>query len=272
MSSYTKKFIALIVLSSTSFLFGQDNQRLAAENGFSEIIIKGYQFENDSVVNQSYLVEEVDSVGRTISFKSYDKNDSLKKANQHNWSIDGNREFVTIKDRFGNLKYSSVTIRDPKKRSIQKFQINKNNDTVIEQLWIRDQNLNDSILYNKRKGMRKVVGTRWNYNKEGQLVSRHKYNPVGGLISQEYYTYKTVDSCTKKFDQKKELVSYRCTEGNKEIWHLFENSVGYRSGIKINSEKGGTRVQTNLENGLISKIKYFSSTGERVAKMDFSYE
>ena len=58
---------------------------------------------------------------------------------------------------------------------------------------------------------------------------------------------------------------------NKEIRRILKNSEGYRSGIKLVSEKGGERVETKLENGLLEKIEYFSKKGKLLAKIKYTY-
>ena len=92
------------------------------------------------------------------------------------------------------------------------MQLSSKNDTLVEQIWIRDKNLNDSILYNVQKG-KKVLGRKWNYNQGGMLTSEERYDKNGKLMSKRSFTYQKSRNCIKKRDGNNKLVSFKCNEG-----------------------------------------------------------
>jgi len=255
-----------------SSLYSQDKeQKILADNGISKKIIQGFEYQNDSIVKQTYLVDELDKFGNTISFRKYDLNDSLVRETKYKFSDDGTTEYGEMRDKDGNLKYSMVTIKNKEKRSIRRMQINSKNDTLVEQIWIRDKNLNDSILYRVKNGKR-IVSRKWNYNQGNMLTSEERYDKNGNLISNQSYTYQKNGNCMKKRNDRNKLVSHKCKKGNKEIRKILKNSEGYRAGIKLVSEKGGERIETKLENGLLEKIEYYSRKGKLLAEIKYTYE
>jgi len=263
----------LLLIFTLSFLnlYSQDKEQgILVKNGITKRIIQGFEYRNDSLVKQTYLVDELDKFGNTISFKKYDRNDSLVRETKYKFSDDGMTEYGVIRDKDGKLKYSMVTIKNTEKRSIRRMQISSKNDTLVEQIWIRDKNLNDSILYRVRNRKR-ILSRKWNYNQGGMLTSEKRYDKNGNLLSSQAYSYQKNGNCMKKRDNRNKLVSFRCNEGNKEIWKILKDSQGYRSGIKLVSKKGGERIETKLENGLVEKIEYFSKKGRLLAEIKYTY-
>lgn len=267
-----KKLIILTFILSFTNIYSQNKrQEILAKNGIAKRIIQGFEYKNDSLIKQTYFVDELDKFGNTISFRKYDLNDSLVTETKYKFSDDGTAEYGEIRDRSGNLKYSTVTIKNKNERSIRRMQIDSKNDTLVEQIWIKDRNLNDSILYSVRN-QKRIINRKWNYNQGGMLTSEEYYDRNGDLLSSQSYTYQKIGNCIKKRDNRNKLVSHRCINGNKEIWKILKNSEGYRSGIKLVSEKGGERVETKLENELVDKIEYFSKKGKLLAKLEYTYE
>lgn len=267
-----KNLIILITILTLSNLYSQDKERkILVENGIIKIIIEGFEYKNDSLIKQTYLVDELDKFGNTVSFKTYDLNDSLVRETKYKFSNDGTTEYGEMRDKNGNLKYSLVTIKNEEKRSIRKMQINSKSDTLVEQIWIKDNNLNDSILFNVRNGKR-IVTHKWNYNQGDMLTSEERFDKNGNLLTNQSYTYQKSGKCMKKSDDSNKLISHKCVQGNKEIWKLLKNSEGYRSGIKLVSEIGGERIETKLENGLVEKIEYVSKKGKLLAEIRYIYE
>ena len=108
-----------------SNLYSQDKeQMILADNDISKRIIQGFEYQNDSIVKQTYFVDELDEFGNTISFKKYDSNDSLVRETKYTFSDDGTTEYNEMRDKDGNLKYSFVTIKNNENRSIRKMKIN----------------------------------------------------------------------------------------------------------------------------------------------------
>ena len=266
-----KQSILLIVILSFLNLYSQDKaQELLVKNDISKRIIQGFEYRNDSLIKQTYLVDELDKFGNTIAFKEYNKNDSLVGETTYKFSDDGMTENGEMRDKDGNLKYTMVTIKNKEKRSIRRMQINAKGDTLIEQIWIRDQNLNDSLLFRVRHGKR-ILDRKWHYNQGGALTSKERYDKHGNFLWRQSYTYQRNGNCVKKRDESRQLISFKCTEGNKVIWKILNNSEGYRSGIKLVSEKGGKIIETKLENGLVEKIEYFSKKGKLLATIKYTY-
>ena len=172
-----------------SNLYSQDKeQMILADNDISKRIIQGFEYQNDSIVKQTYFVDELDEFGNTISFRKYDSNDSLVRETKYTFSDDGTTEYNEMRDKDGNLKYSFVTIKNNENRSIRKMKINSKNDTLVEQIWIRDKYLNDSILFRVKNGKR-IVSHKWNYNQGNMLTSEKWYDKNGDLISNQSYSY-----------------------------------------------------------------------------------
>ncbi|WP_298903458.1 hypothetical protein [uncultured Psychroserpens sp.] len=264
--------IILITILSFSNLYAQVNeQEILIKNGITKRIIQGFEYKNDSLIKQTYLVDQLDEFGNTISFREYDLNDSLVEETKYKFSDDGMTEYGEMRDKDGKLKYTIVTIKNKEKRSIRRMQISSKNDTLVEQVWIRDKNLNDSILYRVRNG-KKIVSHKWNYNQGHMLTSKEQYDKNGNLFSSQSYTYEKSGNCMKKRGNRNKLVSIKCKDGNKNIWKILKDNVGYLSGIKLVLEKGGERIETKLENGLIEKIEYFSKKGKLLAQIKYTYE
>ncbi len=252
-----KKLLFIIFTLVFSNLYSQDKeQEILVENGITKKIIQGFEYKNDSLVKQTYLVNELDKFGNAVSLKEYDINDSLIGETKYKFSDDGMTTYGEMRDKNGKLKYAMVTIKNLEKRSIRRMQISSKNDTLVEQIWLRDKNLNDSILYRVRNGQR-ILSRKWNYNEGGTLTSEERYNKNGDLLSSQSYNYQRNGNCMKKRDNRNKLVSFKCNEGNKEIWKILEDSQSYRSGIKLVSEKGGERIETKLDNGLVEKKRIF---------------
>ncbi len=252
-------------------LYSQDKQQdLLVKNKITKKIIQGFEYKNDSLIKQTYLVDDLDKFGNTISFKEYDLNNSLIKETKYKFSDDGMTEYGEMRDKEGSLKYSMVTIKNKEKRSIRRMQINPKGDTLVEQIWIRDKNLNDSILFRIRNGKR-ILSQKWNYNQDGILNSKKRYDKNGDVLLSESFTYQKNGNCIKKKNSRSKLVSIRCIEGNKETWKILKNSEGYSSGIKVISEKGGERIVTKSENGFVEKIEYFSKKAKLLAKVKYTY-
>ncbi|WP_203296750.1 hypothetical protein [Luteirhabdus pelagi] len=267
-----KNLLILLSIVTISNLYSQNKeQRIFVENDITKRIIQGFEYKNDSLVKQTYMMDELDRFGNTVSFKEYDLNDSLLVAYKYKFSDDGTTEYGEIKDDNGKVKYYTVTIKDKEKRSIRRIQLSSVKDTLVEQIWIKDRNLNDSILYRVRNG-KKVLSHKWNYNQGNMLTSEEYYDQNGFLISKQSFTYRKTGDCMKKRDNRNKLVSHKCVDGNKEIWKLLRDGKGYRAGIRIISEKGGKRIETKLENGLVDKIEYFSKEGKLLAKIKYTYE
>ena len=266
-----KHAILLILLLSFLNLYSQNKeQQLLMKNGISKKITQGFEYRNDSLIKQTYLVDELDKFGNTISFKKYDRNDSLVRETKYKFSDDGLTENGEMRDKDGNLKYSMVTIKNKEKRSIRRMQISSAGDTIVEQIWIRDKNLNDSILFRVRNGNR-ILTRKWNYNQSGMLTSEEHYDKNGNIVSSQSYSHQKRGNCMKIRDNRNKLVAFRCNEGNKEIWKILKDSEGYLSGIKLVSKEGGERIETKLENGLVEKIEYFSKKGKLLAEIKYTY-
>jgi hypothetical protein len=266
-----KNLIILISILFISNLYSQDKeQNILAKNGIRERIIQGFEYYNDSLVKQTYHVDELDEFGNTISFRTYDLNDSLVKETKYKFSDDGTTEYGEMRDKYGNLKYSMVTIKNKEERSIRRMQINSKNDTLVEQIWIRDNNLKDSILYSVRN-QKRIISRRWNYNDGGMLISEERFDNNGNLLSRQSYNYQKSENCMTMMDSKNKLVSIKCNDENKEIRKIIKDSEGYLSGIKLVSEKGGERIETKKENGLVEKVEYFSKKGKLLAEIRYTY-
>ena len=267
-----KNTINFILILSFLNLYSQNNeQELLLSNKISKRIIQGFEYRNDTLFKQTYLVDEIDNFGNTISFKNYDKNGSLVKETNYKFSEDGMIEYGEMLDQNGILKYSMVTIKNKEKRSIRRMQINAKNDTLVEQIWIRDKNLNDSILFRVIKGKR-ILSRKWNYNNGNILISESRYDKNGDLFFRDSFTYEKSKNCWEKRNSGNKLVSIKCIEGNKEISKILKNDTGYLYGIKLISEEGGKRIETKLENGLLEKIEYFSKKGKILAVIKYKYE
>ena len=267
-----RNLITLIIILSFSNLYSQDNeQEILTKNGITKTIIQGFEYKNDSLIKQTYLVDELDEFGNTISFQEYNLNDSLVRETKYKFSDDGMTEYGEMRDKEGKLKYLLVTIKNKEKRSIRRMQISSKNDTLVEQVWIRDKNMNDSILYRVRSGKR-IISHKWNYNQGNMLTSKELYDKNGNLFSSQSYTYQKSGNCIKKRGNRNKLVSVKCTDGNMKNWKILKDSEGYRSGIKLVSEKGGERIETKLENGLLEKIEYYSKKGKLLAEIKYTYE
>lgn len=266
-----KHLLIILFCFSNIIVNSQNNeQQLLVKHGITKKIIQGFEYSNDSLVKQSYMIDELDKFGNTISFKTYDTDSSLVREYNYKFSDDGMTEYSTSQDAEGNLEYSFVTIKDKSSRSIRKMQINTKGDTLVEQMWIRDQNLNDSILYRIRNGKR-ILDQKWQYNDGSMLISRERYDDDGDLLFKESFTYQKSGNCIKRKDSNNKVISIKCIEGNKEIWKILRDREGYRSGIKLVSEKGGERIKTKLENGLTEKIEYFSKKGKLLAQIKYTY-
>lgn len=261
----------ILILSFLNIYSQNKEQELLVKNKVSKRIIQGFEYRNDTLFKQTFLVDEIDKFGNSTSFKKYDMNDSLVKETNYKFSEDGMIEKGEIRDKNGILKYSMVTIKNKEKRSIRRMQINAKNDTLVEQIWIRDKNLNDSILFRVKKGKR-IISRKWKYNNGNILISESRYNKNGDLFYRDSFTYEKSKNCWKKRNNRNKLVSIKCNEGNKEISKILKNNTGYRSEIKLISEKGGKRIETKLENGLLEKIEYFSKKGKILAEIKYKYE
>ena len=258
-----KKLTTLLLIITMSNLYSQDKeQMILADNDISKRIIQGFEYQNDSIVKQTYFVDELDEFGNTISFRKYDSNDSLVRETKYTFSDDGTTEYNEMRDKDGNLNEN---------RSIRKMKINSKNDTLVEQIWIRDKYLNDSILFRVKNGKR-IVSHKWNYNQGNMLTSEKWYDKNGDLISNQSYSYQKNGDCMKIRNDRNKLVSHKCKKGNKEIRKILKNSNGYLAGIKLLSEKGGKRIETKLENGLIEKIEYYSRKGKLLAEIKYTYK
>ena len=267
-----KKIIIHILFFTISTMYSQDiEQKILSNNKITKKIISGFEYKNDSLIKHTYFIEEFDKFGNTISFTKYDLNHSIIKQTKYNLSNDGTTEFGEIYDKNGNLKYSMITIKNKEKRSIRKMQINSNNDTLNEQIWIRDKNLNDSVLYRVKNGKRTIIRN-WNYNQGNMLTSEKRYDGNGNLILKETYTYQIDGNCIKKRNSRNKIVFHKCKKANQEIVKFLTNSEGYLAGIKLVSEKGGEKIETKLENGLTEKIEYFSKKGKLLAEIKYKYE
>ena len=267
-----KNLVVLVFILVGFNMYSQDKeQNLLVDNGIAKRIIRGFEYKNDSLVKQTYLVDELDEFGTALSFKTNDLNGTVVRESNYKFSEDGTTEYGEMRDENGNLKYYMVTIKDKEKRSIRKMQINAKHDTLVEQIWIKDKNLNDSILYRVRNGKR-ILSRKWNFNQGNVMTSEEYYDKQGDFVGSQSYTYKKNGDCIKRRNDRNTLVMHKCVEGNKEIRHLLNNREGYRSGITLVSEKGGKRVKTTLDNGLEEKVEYFSKKGKLLAKIEYTYE
>jgi hypothetical protein len=266
-----KQLLIYFFSLSITFVFSQNNQQeLLVKHGINKKIIQGFEYQNDSLVKQTYLVDELDEFGNTISFNTYNMNDSLIRQTNYKFSEDGTTEFGRMLDKEGKLKYKMITIKNNNARSIRKMQINAKGDTLVEQIWIRDHNLNDSILYRVRNRKR-TVSNQWHYNDGGMLLSKERFDKNGNLLMVETFTYQRKGNCIITKNQKRKVIWYKCIEGNKEIQKILRSREGYRSGIKLVSEKGGKKIETKLNNGLLEKIEYFSKKGKLLALIKYKY-
>lgn len=266
------KHLLVILFCFTYIIANSQNneQPLLVKHGIKKKIIQGFEYSNDSLVKQSYMVDELDKFGNTVSFKTYDMSDSLVREYKYKFSDDGKTEYSVAYDDEGNLEYSFVTIKDDISHTIRKMQMDSKGDTLVEQLWIRDRNLNDSILYRVRNGKR-ILDQKWQYNDGSMLISRERYDVDGDLLFKESFTYQKSGNCIKRKNSNNKVISIKCIEGNKEIWKILRDREGYRSGIKLVSQKGGERIETKLENGLTEKIEYFSKKGKLLALIKYTY-
>jgi hypothetical protein len=104
------------------------------------------------------------------------------------------------------------------------------------------------------------------------LISEKRFDNNGNLLSSQSYNYQKSGNCMTMRDSKNKLVSIKCNDENKEIRKIIKDSEGYLSGIKLVSEKGGERIETKLENGLVEKVEYFSKKGKLLAEIRYTYE
>jgi hypothetical protein len=261
-------FYSLLILYTLQANSQNKDQKLLEKYKISKIIIKGYQLENDFVIKKTHHIEELDIFGNTLTYKTLGTNDSILKIRNFTFSEDGNTEYSEILDESGRLQSKFLTITDKEKRSVRKMQV-VDNDTVVEQLWIRDINLNDSILYRIKKN-KKLLQHKWTYNKGNMLISRTYYDKDGDLLRKQDFQYKRTGNCVITKTNKK-VIEYKCSENNKETYKILRNSVGYLQGIKLVAEKDGLRVETKLENGLLEKSEYFSKSGKLLALITYNY-
>ncbi len=255
----------------TSVIFSQNNApELLTKNKITKIIIQGYEYQDNSLIKQTYHVNDIDNYGNTTAFKTYDLNDSLITETNYKISDDGKTRYSTTLDEKGAVNYSHIITKDYENRSIRRLQLNAEGDTLVHQLRIRDKNLKDSILYNIIKNKR-IVSYTWNYNDGGMLISKAKFDKNGNLINKDFYTYHINGNCVKMRNENRTVVSNKCIEGNKEIRKFSTNRKGYMSGIKLVLEKGGKSIETRLDNGLVEKKEYFSKKGKLLALLKYTY-
>ncbi|WP_188442887.1 hypothetical protein [Planktosalinus lacus] len=260
----------LLVLSFFTAASQNNVEDLYVKNNIEKVIIKGFEYKKGSLVKQSHLVHELDKQGKTVLFTSYDTKDSLIRQTTHTFSEDGMTEYREKKDKDGHLQHSAIVVRNKKDRSFRKVQLDAKGDTLIEQLLIRNHNMNDSILYRVIKGQRYLTH-KWEVDDEGKLISKKRYHVSGSLLESDSYTYIKKGNCIITENKRKEVIAEICTEGNKEISKILQDREGYRSGIKLVYEKGGESIETKLANGLIDKIEYFSKKGKLLASIQYTY-
>lgn len=118
-------------------------------------------------------------------------------------------------DKNGNLLYSYQIIKNQDTRSLHKLQISPKGDTVVEQFFYQDRNLNDSILFTIRNGRRRV-SYKWYYNNDGLLTLKQPFDYNGNPLPKEYYTHQQTGNCIKTKNQHNQLISYICEEGIKK--------------------------------------------------------
>jgi len=66
-------------------------------------------------------------------------------------------------------------------------------------------------------------------------------------------------------------VRHTCQDGNRKIEKILISRDGYRSGIKLVSEKGGERIETTNDYGLLDTIEYYSKEGKLNARIEHTY-
>lgn len=251
--------------------YSQDKERdVLIVNRIDKKIIRAFEYENDSLVDQSFLVEEFDKYGNLVRFKINNLDGTLKKETNYEFSEDGSTKFGKSFDEKGDLKYSINTVKNKKNRSVELFQISAEGDTLVHQKWIRDRNSNDSILYRITHGKRSV-DQKWSYNKDGELISNSRYNTSGIRTFHKVFTYQKKGNCIKRFENGEKLDWYECNEVNEKTSFNLKNSTGYLYGIKLKFEKGGRTKETFLPNGLADKTEYFSKNNKLLAKIEYSY-
>ena len=270
---HNMKYVLLFFfIVSFSNVYSQDKDKdLLVTNKISKRITQGFEYQNGSVTKQTYHLEEIDANGNIKSFKTYDLNKVLIKETNYTISKDGMTRSRRTLDKEGNLKKTRTYTDNKEARSTRLTQLNVKGDTIVEQLWIRDQNLNDSILFKIKDGKRTVF-VKWKYNDDGVLLSRARFDMNGNVLQSNSFTYKKKGNCVKTINDKNILIAHECTEGNRTIDKILKNRIGYLAGIKLMSEKGGERIETRLENGLREKVEYFSKKGTLLSVIKYSYE
>ena len=82
-----KNLVVLVFILVGSNMYSQDKeQNLLVDNGIAKRIIRGFEYKNDSLVKQTYLVDELDEFGNTVSFKTYDLNGTVVRESNYKFS------------------------------------------------------------------------------------------------------------------------------------------------------------------------------------------